>query len=448
MNAPSPAYGQLKDLIQTGKAKVGIVGLGYVGLPLADALVEGGLRVLGFDVDEDKVDMLLKGECYLQHFGESRTLALSESEKFEATAEFGRLAEPDVIVVCVPTPIGQHQEPDLSFVTDSAARIGKTLRAGQLVILESTTYPGTTRGPFLEAMSEASTTDLSCGEDFFVAYSPEREDPGRSSHSTKTIPKLVGGLDAQSTELATMVYGFGVEAPTSVKSAEVAEAAKLLENIFRSVNIALVNELKMILHPMGIDVWDVVDAASTKPFGFMPFYPGPGLGGHCIPIDPFYLAWKAKEVGHTTRFVELAGSINTGMPDWVVSQVQHALNEEAKPVNGSRILVLGLAYKPDVDDTRESPSFEIIDRLRALGAEVAYSDPHVPHSRPVRRHDLGMTSQELSPSGIQSYDAIVIATDHRAFDWSLVAENARLIVDTRNAIPRSGQTPRGRYVKA
>ena len=315
MSQPPPAYDQLKSLIQAGEVKVGIVGLGYVGLPLADALVTGGLRVLGFDVDQEKIAKLLSGECYLQHFGELRTRALSASEKFEPTADFGRLSEPDVIVVCVPTPIGQHQEPDLSFVTDSAARIGERLRAGQLIILESTTYPGTTRGPFLEAIQKSSASDLTCGEDFFVAYSPEREDPGRSSHSTRTIPKLVGGLDALSTELATLLYRFGVEAPTSVRSAEVAEAAKLLENIFRSVNIALVNELKMILHPMGIDVWDVVDAASTQPFGFMPFYPGPGLGGHCIPIDPFYLAWKAKEVGHTTRFVELAGSINTGMSD-------------------------------------------------------------------------------------------------------------------------------------
>ncbi|MEO1280045.1 MAG: nucleotide sugar dehydrogenase, partial [Planctomycetota bacterium] len=329
------------------------------------------------------------------------------------------------------------QLPDLSYVVVAGEQIGRTLRAGQLIVLESTTYPGTTRGEFLEAIEREAAkagTNLTCGVDYFVAYSPEREDPGRQSHTTSTIPKLVGGLDDASADLAMQMYGKGIENLHRVDSAEIAEAAKLLENIFRAVNIAMVNEMKLILTRMGIDVWKVIEAASTKPFGFMPFYPGPGLGGHCIPIDPFYLTWKAREFGHVTRFIELAGEINHAMPGYVVDRLAEALNEHGKPVRGSNVLVLGLAYKPDVDDTRESPSFEVIEILRDRGAVVEYSDPHVPKSLPVRKHDLGMQSVDLSPESIARFDAVVVVTDHKDFDYGLIAQHAKLVVDTRNAM--------------
>ena len=441
---------ELHRRILSGQARVGVVGLGYVGLPLSHALHEGGLEVLGFDVDDAKIDDLAAGRCYLEHFGEERTDVLARSERFSATADFGRLGEVDAVLICVPTPIGGHGEPDLRYVLDAARLCGSTLRPGQLFVLESTTYPGTTRREFLGALQEAyaGADLLEPGRDFFVAYSPEREDPGRSSHSTRTIPKLVGGIDERSTALASALYGFGVEDVVPVSSAEVAEAAKLLENIFRAVNIALVNELKVILDAMGIDVWEVVEAASTKPFGFMPFHPGPGLGGHCIPIDPFYLSWKAREVGRPTRFIELAGEINTSMPSYVVHKTMVALNEEGKALNGSRVLVLGLAYKPDVDDTRESPSFEIIEELTAKGARVDYHDSHVPRSKPVRRHDLGLESVPLTAEALALYDAVVITTDHSDVDYATVGRSARLIVDTRNALGRRGIAASGRLVKA
>ena len=362
---------------------------------------------------------------------------LSESKKFSATTSFDRLVECDVIIICVPTPLGNHQEPDLSYITDTAKQIGKSLRSGQLVILESTTYPRTTRDVLLPEMfkhAPESAHGLTLGKDIFVAFSPEREDPGRKDHSTSTIPKLVGGLDSQSTTLASMVYRKGVAEVVEVSSAEIAESAKLLENIFRAVNIALVNEMKVVLEKMDIDVWEVVRAASTKPFGFMPFYPGPGLGGHCIPIDPFYLTWKAKEVGCATKFIELAGEVNTGMPHYVVDRVAWALNGHGKSVKGSRILVMGLAYKPDVDDTRESPSFELIGLLEERGAEVEYTDPFIPETPQVRRHDLKMRSVELTPESIESFDVILISTNHTAFDYELVAKNAKLVVDTRDAM--------------
>ena len=446
----STAYEQLQDRVGTGTARVGVVGLGYVGLPLCHALHAGGLQVVGLDVDPAKIEDLRAGRSYLQHFGAERTRELSGSDRFRATIDFGDLADVDVVLVCVPTPIGPHEEPDLSYVVNAARLCGPTLRRGQLFVLESTTYPGTTRGEFLRGILEGydGTEELTCGRDFFVAYSPEREDPGRQSHTTSTIPKLVGGLDEHGTELAARLYRYGVDQVVEVSCAEVAEAAKLLENIFRSVNIAMVNEMKTILDALDIDIWEVIEAASTKPFGFMPFQPGPGLGGHCIPIDPFYLAWKAREVGRPTRFIELAGQINTSMPTYVVQRTMLALNDEQQSLNGARVLVLGLAYKPDVDDTRESPSFEIIEGLRQLGAQVDYSDPHVPETKPVRRHDLGMRSVELTPETVAGYDVVVISTDHARFDYAVIAENARLIVDTRNAIARSGSSPRGRLVKA
>ncbi len=428
---------QLAAKIENGTAVVGIVGLGYVGLPLAHALHRGGMPVVGFDVDQRKIDAIGARENYLKHLGDEMVEDLASSDRFSATTDFGRLGECDVILIAVPTPLGAHQEPDLSYITITAEHIGRSLRPGQLVVLESTTYPRTTRDEMLPVMMKhapESAKGLEVGKDLFVAFSPEREDPGRKDHSTSTIPKLVGGLDEHSTRLAAMVYRKGIADVVEVSSAEVAESAKLLENIFRAVNIALVNEMKTVLQRMDIDIWEVVRAASTKPFGFMPFYPGPGLGGHCIPIDPFYLTWKAKEVGCNTRFIELAGEVNTAMPHYVVDRVAWALNEQGKPVKGSRILVMGLSYKPDVDDTRESPSFELIQLLEERGADVEYSDPHIPITPRVRRHDLKMTSVDLTAENLATFDCVLVSTNHAAFDYETVAKHAKLVVDTRDAM--------------
>jgi len=427
----------LQNLIDTNRAVVAVIGLGYVGLPLAYALHQGGFPVLGFDVDSRKIDCIDNKENYLSHLGEEMVTTLADSDRFTATTDFTRLGECDVVIVCVPTPLGRHMEPDMSYILTSAAAIGQTLRRGQLVILESTTYPGTTRDELMPAIMAAASSHgngLVIGQDVFAAFSPEREDPGSKSHSTSTIPKLVGGLDERSGELAASVYRKGVSQVILVSSAEVAESAKLLENIFRSVNIAMVNELKMILTPMGIDIWEVIRAASTKPFGFMPFSPGPGLGGHCIPIDPFYLSWKAKEVGQYTRFIELAGEINTIMPHYVVDRTVEALNNRSKSLKGSRILVLGMAYKPDIDDVRESPSFTLIELFQAKGADVDYSDPHVPMTRATRKHDLRMASVPITPQSLSSYDCVVVATNHTAFDWEMIAEHSKRVVDTRDAL--------------
>lgn len=441
----------LTRLIELKEAVVGVIGLGYVGLPLCEALHAGGLEVLGFDTDNEKIEALAEGRSYLRHLGESLAAELQASERFDATTEFARLGEVDVVLVCVPTPLGPHQEPDLSFVHQTAESIGRSLRPGQLVVLESTTYPGTTRDEFLPhvlAASRAMGSELTCGEDFFVAYSPERTDPGNSTHTVRTTPKLVAGLDETSTRIAATLYRQGVDEVVELSSAEVAESAKLLENIFRAVNIALVNEMKTILEPMGVDVWEVVEAAATKPFGFMPFYPGPGLGGHCLPIDPFYMAWKARELGRPTRFIELAGEVNMAMPGWVVQRTRKALDDAGVAIRGARILVLGMAYKPDIDDTRGSPSFELVARLRALGATVAYSDPHIPETKPVRGYDLQLVSQPMSAETIESYDALLIATDHGAFDYGLIARHASIVVDTRNALAGYAGEVRGRVVKA
>ncbi len=428
---------QLAAKIENGTAVVWIVGLGYVGLPLAHALHRGGMPVVGFDVDQRKIDAIGARENYLKHLGDEMVEDLASSDRFSATTDFGRLGECDVILIAVPTPLGAHQEPDLSYITITAEHIGRSLRPGQLVVLESTTYPRTTRDEMLPVMMKhapESAKGLEVGKDLFVAFSPEREDPGRKDHSTSTIPKLVGGLDEHSTRLAAMVYRKGIADVVEVSSAEVAESAKLLENIFRAVNIALVNEMKTVLQRMDIDIWEVVRAASTKPFGFMPFYPGPGLGGHCIPIDPFYLTWKAKEVGCNTRFIELAGEVNTAMPHYVVDRVAWALNEQGKPVKGSRILVMGLSYKPDVDDTRESPSFELIQLLEERGVDVEYSDPHIPITPRVRRHDLKMTSVDLTAENLATFDCVLVSTNHAAFDYETVAKHAKLVVDTRDAM--------------
>jgi UDP-N-acetyl-D-glucosamine dehydrogenase len=421
----------LQSKIANNSAVVGVIGLGYVGLPLMAAFHRAGFPVMGFDVDQSKIDALHRGENYLKHLGKTLVSDMKTGARFDATTDVMRMAECDVIISCVPTPLGTHREPDLSFVEKSAEDIAKTIRAGQLIVLESSTYPRTTREVMLPKFQAKG---LVCGKDFYLAYSPEREDPGRKDMQTATIPKLVGGIDAISGEVATSLYRKAIKEVIPVSSAEVAEAAKLLENIYRAVNIALVNEMKMVLDAMGIDVWEVVKAASTKPFGFQAFYPGPGLGGHCIPIDPFYLTWKAREVNLPTRFIELAGEINHQMPEYVVRKTSLALNDRGKAMKGSKILVLGLAYKPDVDDVRESPSFELIEHLEQLGAQVDYHDPHVPQTHKMRHHDLKMHSIELSPVTLKSYDCVLVATHHSAYDWQMIADNSQLIVDTRNAL--------------
>ncbi len=426
----------LRDKIQSNSAVVGVIGLGYVGLPLARAFWSAGFRVLGFEVDPKKVAQLNSGGNYLRHLGDDFVAEMAKTGRFEATADTARMAEADALLLCVPTPLGKHLEPDLSYVENTTDAVAAVLHKGQLVVLESTTYPRTTREIMLPRLE---ATGLKCGVDFFLAYSPEREDPGRKDHTTQTIPKLVGGIDAPSGELAVALYRKAIREVIPVSSAEVAEAAKILENVYRAVNIALVNEMKMILGAMGIDVWEVIEAAKTKPFGFQAFYPGPGLGGHCIPIDPYYLTWKAREVGMPTRFIELAGEVNHLMPEHVVRKTALALNDHGKAVKGSRVLVLGLAYKPDVDDVRESPSFELITRLRDRGASVDYNDPHVPQTHPMRHYpELPlMKSVDLSPQVLASYDCVLVATDHKAYDWQLIADHAKLIVDTRNALAKT-----------
>ena len=426
----------LATKIRDKSCVVGVMALGYVGLPLLRAFWNAGFRVVGFDIDPQKITMLRRGENYLKHLGEDFVSDMTRdcgkpTSRCDVTDDFSRLGEADAILVCVPTPLGAHMEPDLSFIERTAEDIAKTLRPGQLVVLESTTYPGTTREVMLPKFEARG---LTMGKDFFLAYSPEREDPGRKDHNTQTIPKLVGGCDAVSGELATALYRHAIAKVIPVSSAEVAEAAKILENVYRAVNIALVNELKVILTAMNIDVWEVIDAAATKPFGFQAFYPGPGLGGHCIPIDPFYLTWKAREVGQPTKFIELAGQVNHQMPHWVVQRVMLALNDAGKAVKGAKVLVLGLAYKPDVDDVRESPSFELIEGLEALGAEVDYHDPHVPKTHKMRRYDLHMRSIELTPKALAAYDCVLVATHHKAYDWQQIADHAKLIVDTRGAL--------------
>ncbi|HQY87178.1 MAG TPA: nucleotide sugar dehydrogenase [Tepidisphaeraceae bacterium] len=422
----------LREKIEDRSAVVGVIGLGYVGLPLLAAFHRAGFKVIGFDLDPRKIELLHKGENYLKHLG-ADLVKVMLGNRFDATSDVKRMGECDVLLSCVPTPLGPHFEPDLSFVEATAIDIAKTLRPGQLIVLESSTYPRTTREVMLPRFEK---TGMKLGQDFFLAYSPEREDPGRKDHNTVTIPKLVGGIDAESGRLATALYAKAIKTVIPVKSAEIAEAAKLLENIYRAVNIALVNEMKIVLDAMDIDVWDVIEAAKTKPFGFQAFYPGPGLGGHCIPIDPFYLTWKAREHGHSTRFIELAGEINRAMPEYVVQKVTLALNDHGKAVKGSKILVLGLAYKPDVDDVRESPSFELIEKLEHLGADVDYHDPHVPQTHKMRAHDLQMKSVPLDAKTLASFDCVLIATNHSVTDWQIVADHAKLVVDTRNAMSK------------
>ncbi len=436
-------YEAIASKIGTDRACVGVIGLGYVGLPLALAFAARGIRVLGFDTDPVKVDRLGRGESYIGHIpGEAIRAAAG---CFEATHDFRRLDEPDAILICVPTPLSTARDPDLTYVAASARAIAERLRPGQLVVLESTTYPGTTRKVVLPLLEAAG---LAAGSDFFLAYSPEREDPGNPRHSTPTIPKVVGGLDPRSLELAAALYGQVIVRVVTVSSPEVAEACKILENTYRAVNIALVNELKVLYDRMGIDVWEVIEAARTKPFGFQAFYPGPGLGGHCIPIDPFYLAWVAREYGLSTRFIELAGEINTAMPAYVVDRLADALNDRGKPIKGSRILLLGMAYKKDVDDPRESPGFELMDLLLKKGAVVEYNDPHIPVLPPMRRYPhLHMASRELTEEYLGSVDCSLIVTDHSAYDWDWIVRHSALVVDTRNAT-RAVSAMRDRIVRA
>ncbi|NOZ93456.1 MAG: nucleotide sugar dehydrogenase [Acidobacteria bacterium] len=420
----------LLSRIEDTSATVGIVGLGYVGLPLAIAFAERGFPVLGFDIDDAKIDAIARGESYIKHLDGGRLAGVVREGRLTATSDFLRLGEPDAILVCVPTPLTPQREPDMSFVEKTARQIKPCLRQGQLIVLESTTYPGTTDELIRGILEESG---LRSGEDFFLAFSPEREDPGNPDYGTTTIPKVIGGVDAASGDLAEALYSRAIARTVRVSSARAAEATKLVENIFRAVNIALVNELKVVYDAMGVDVWEVLDAAETKPFGFMRFNPGPGWGGHCIPLDPFYLAWKAREYGQPTKFIELAGEVNVEMPHWVVEKLQLALNDREKAVKGSRVLILGVAYKRDIDDPRESPAFELMSRLMALGAEVSYHDPHIPSLPRMRSWpDLPvLESLPLSPEIVAAHDAVLLVTDHRTVDYDLVANHAQLIVDTR-----------------
>ena len=419
-------------------ATIAIMGMGYVGFPLAIATHTQGFRVIGFDVDGTKVSALNSGQSYLKGIDASFVATMNQSGRFHATSDAEALKKADAILMCVPTPLNKYREPDMSFVEATTATIARVLRAGQLVVLESTTYPATTE-ELLKPMLEKS--GLKAGRDFYLAYSPEREDPGNGHFSTHTIPKVVGADDDASRAVAMAVYSNIVARAVPVSSAATAEAVKLTENIFRSVNIALVNELKIVFDKMGIDVWEVIDAAATKPFGFMPFYPGPGVGGHCIPIDPFYLTWKSREFGMPTRFIELAGEINAAMPDYVIGRLRVALDEQAKRgLNGSRILVMGVAYKKDVDDPRESPAMFLFEKLLAAGAVAEFYDPII-HTIPnMREHPLlaGRKSVSYTPEQLASYDAVVITTEHSSVDYALLATHAKLIVDSRNAMTRRG----------
>ncbi|KAF0150361.1 MAG: wbpA [Ignavibacteria bacterium] len=488
---------QLLEKINDKSLVVGIIGLGYVGLPLALEYALKSIKTIGFDIDQKKIPILMRGESYIKHIEGSRVKKAIGNSRFEATNDFSRLTECDAIIICVPTPLDRHREPDLSFIQNSGKVVAQYLRAGQIVTLESSTYPGTTEEVLLplfeQAISlqrsddrkgvsttldvtmkegDASTTldmtmkesgvsttlssgdkeldpssfrdekskvkQMKVGKDFFLAFSPEREDPNNPDFSTSTIPKVVGGVTPVCLEIACKLYDLVIVKTVPVSSARAAEATKLLENIYRSINIALVNELKMVFDRMDIDVWEVIEAAKTKPFGFQAFYPGPGLGGHCIPIDPFYLTWKAREYDISTKFIELAGEINTFQPYYVVEKLGEALNGKGKTINGSKVLILGAAYKKNIDDMRESPTLKLIDILENKGAEVKYSDPFVAKLPPTRKYQYEMESVELTAVSVKSFDVVLLSTDHDSFDYNLIAENAKLIIDTRNALEKHG----------
>lgn len=419
----------LVERIKARQVKVGVIGLGYVGLPLVIEFCRAGFQVTGFDIDPGKVRMLKEGKSYIKHIDASSFAGCADL--FHPTTDYSGLSDVDCIIVCVPTPVDKYREPDLSYVFETTRAIARHLQKGQLIVLESTTYPGTTDEDMREILEE---TGLKAGEDFYLAYSPEREDPNRKDFSTRTIPKVVGGYSENCLKAAEALYDQVIERTVPVSSTRVAEASKLLENIYRAVNIALVNELKMLFDRMGIDTYEVIEAAKTKPFGFQAFYPGPGLGGHCIPIDPFYLTWKAREYDFHTKFIELAGEINTSMPYYVVQKTIEALNEEGKSINGARVLVMGLAYKKGVNDPRESPSFKIIELLKEKGADVDYNDPYIPKAPRMRKHKLNNASIQLTSENLGGYDCVVIATDHPEYDPEFIVQHSKLVVDTRNLI--------------
>jgi len=436
-SAADTSFDQLKSKIKQRQAQVGIIGLGYVGLPLALLYSEQKFHVTGFDIDQRKVDTLAKGGSYIYRIT-PEAIQTAKAQGFSATANYSQISDMDAIIICVPTPLNEYHEPDLSFITNTTHAIAPHLRPGQLVVLESTTYPGTTEEVMVPILEKENTAGLKAardgapsGKEFLVAFSPEREDPGNTTVARRDIPKVVGGLNPQAAEIAGALYGAIFNRTVQVSSPAAAEMTKLLENIYRCVNIALVNELKLLCLRMGIDIWEVIAAASTKPFGFHPFYPGPGLGGHCIPVDPFYLSWKAKEWDFRTRFIELAGEINTNMPYHVLASVSSALNRQKKSVNGARVLVLGVAYKRDIDDLRESPALTIIELLQKDGAQVSYHDPYFPFIGKGRKYDLQMKCATLENLG--QYDCVLIVTDHSDYDYARIVQESQLVVDTRNA---------------
>jgi UDP-N-acetyl-D-glucosamine dehydrogenase len=446
-------YNILLKKIENKTAVIGIIGLGYVGLPLALEYALKGFKTIGFDIDERKIPLLKSGKSYIKHISEDKIKKAVNSKKFYATSDFTRLPEADAIIICVPTPLNEHREPDMTFIENSGKIISQYLRKGQFVSLESSTYPGTTEEILLPMFEKAPITQSSVnskqsakekikqfvvGNDFFLAFSPEREDPNNPNYSTATIPKVVGGVTPNCLKVALALYNQVIVKTVPVSSPRAAEATKLLENIYRSINIALVNELKMVFDRMNIDIWEVVKAASTKPFGFQPFYPGPGLGGHCIPIDPFYLTWKAREFEISTKFIELAGEINTYMPYYVVEKAGEVLNKFKKSLNGSKVLILGASYKKDIDDMRESPSLKLIEILREKGAKVDYNDPYVPKLPKTRKYNYDMKSVVINKNTLAKYDMVLLSTDHSNYDYKFIDANAKLILDTRNAFEKNG----------
>lgn len=424
---------ELINKLEAKEAIIGIIGLGYVGLPLIMRYCEVGYKVIGFDIDQMKVDALSKGRSYIEHI-KSDSIRTALDQGFEVTTDFRRTSEADALIICVPTPLNKYREPDLSFILNTVDSLLPYLRSGQVVSLESTTYPGTTDE---ELLPRLESSGLKVGVDIYLVYSPEREDPGNPRYTTRTIPKVCGGFTDACLQVGISLYEQVIDRIVPVSSTRAAELTKLLENIHRAVNIGLVNEMKVVAHKMGINIHEVIRAAATKPFGFVPYYPGPGLGGHCIPIDPFYLTWKAREYGVHTRFIELAGEVNSSMPDYVISKVAAVLNSAKMPVNGSRILVLGIAYKKNVDDMRESPSVMLMEKLRDLGAEVAYSDPHIPIFPKLREHHFELSSVLLTEQTLSSFDCVLLATDHDKFNYEQIKNNSKLLVDTR-----------GRYIDA
>ncbi len=440
-----PIAAALKRRIESSTLRTGVIGLGYVGLPLAVEFANAGYDVVGLDIDQRKVDAINAGDSYIPDVAADDVARLVAAGRLQATTDFSEIARLDTVNICVPTPLRKTKDPDVSYMVAAVTEVARYLHPGMLVILESTTYPGTTEElarPLLEAGG------LKAGRDFFLAFSPERVDPGNPTFNTHNVPKVVGGTTPDCAELAQMLYERAIARVVTVGSTQAAEMVKLLENTFRAVNIGLVNEIAMMCDTLGIDVWEVVDAAATKPFGFMPFYPGPGLGGHCIPIDPFYLSWKAKQSGFDARFIELAGEINGHMPEYVLSKITAALNQQRKAVNGSRVLVLGVAYKRDIDDVRESPALDVMKLLHEHGAEVEYSDPHVPFLTADSWHGpRALEGIGLSPAVLASFDCVVVTTDHSGFDYAMVVEHGRSVVDTRNAIGRALQCPRPSVIR-